>query len=243
MTELNRHHEQKMEHLKEKIGQRIAQLREARSLTQKEVISKLGKAHTSIISNWEAGTRLPEFSSLVALADIFEVNLSYLLCQDDVMEPQTKVNLIKKIAPVVKLHELNEIGFESPQKLQREISRLGRFPVFPLEQSLSDKTSDTVFAIMIEDESMVPSNKPERITFIPGDIVLIDPTFELSPGVFVLAYAKATREFYFRKYRQVKANNKQHFELIAFNDDWPALDNQEDEIVIVGGFVGLVFRG
>lgn len=61
-----------------KLGDILAELREDKSLKQKELAEQL---HVSIssISAYETGSRVPNADALVALADYFDVTTDYLL--------------------------------------------------------------------------------------------------------------------------------------------------------------------
>lgn len=64
-------------------GDRIRKLRIEKGLTQKELASLLNIAPGSI-QRFEYGTVRPSLDSLVALADIFEVSLDYLIGRKDI---------------------------------------------------------------------------------------------------------------------------------------------------------------
>ena len=62
---------------------RIRYLRKEAGMTQQEVADRIGVNHVTI-SGYERGTRKPQFPEADALADLFDVNLEYLLCSTDV---------------------------------------------------------------------------------------------------------------------------------------------------------------
>lgn len=62
---------------------RIRQLRKEAGMTQQEVADRLGVNHVTI-SGYERGTRRPQFPEADALAELFDVNLEYLLCSTDI---------------------------------------------------------------------------------------------------------------------------------------------------------------
>lgn len=65
------------------IKDRIRELRKEVRMTQQEVADRLGVNHVTI-SGYERGVRKPGFPEADALADLFDVNLEYLLCSTDV---------------------------------------------------------------------------------------------------------------------------------------------------------------
>lgn len=74
-----------------KIGKRIRDLRKEKGLSQDELASRLYELTPndkkaigqSTISGWEKGDYLPPIGRLIALAEIFECDIAYLLCDYD----------------------------------------------------------------------------------------------------------------------------------------------------------------
>lgn len=82
-----------------------------------------------------------------------------------------------------------------------------------LDEQLAKIASPRSFALLIKDNSMTP-------TFVPGDVIVIDPGIKPSPGEFVVAKIRNHDHLIFRKYRQLYNNGSYQIELIALNDDW-----------------------
>ena len=70
------------------LGQRIQVGRMSRGLTQADLANQLGVA-TSTVGMWEIGRREPSIETLEAISDIYNVPLSYFLCDD----PDHAVNI------------------------------------------------------------------------------------------------------------------------------------------------------
>lgn len=68
-------------------GELMAELRQDRGLTQKE-LGKILSVSTGTISNYENGVHYPDLEKLVQLADYFQVSTDYLLGRRE----YTKVN-------------------------------------------------------------------------------------------------------------------------------------------------------
>lgn len=70
---------------------RLKELRTSRGYSQRELGKKLGMTN-SAISMYERGEREPDYETLEAIADLFNVNMTYLLGKDDVsfyyLEPE-----------------------------------------------------------------------------------------------------------------------------------------------------------
>lgn len=77
------------------IGQRIKQLREARNLTQEDIARGID-ASTRAITYLEAGTTSgPRIERLVALADLFDVSIDYLVGRTDDRAPLSHRRMTK----------------------------------------------------------------------------------------------------------------------------------------------------
>lgn len=61
------------------IGQRMKALRKERRWTLKEVANKLGLSGHSTYSNWEYGRTEPDIDMIKKIAEIYDVEVKYLL--------------------------------------------------------------------------------------------------------------------------------------------------------------------
>lgn len=61
-----------------RFGERLRDLRQEKNIGQVELAAKIGVSK-GIISLWEQGKREPTLSSLVAIADYFNVTIDYLI--------------------------------------------------------------------------------------------------------------------------------------------------------------------
>ncbi len=78
------------------IAKNIYDLRIERGMTQLELAEKLHYSDKSI-SKWEKGDSLPEISTLVAVAEIFEVTLDYLIKDHSQDEATAETKTLKNI--------------------------------------------------------------------------------------------------------------------------------------------------
>ncbi|HHX0206257.1 TPA: helix-turn-helix domain-containing protein, partial [Enterococcus faecalis] len=60
------------------IGTQIASLRSTRGMTQEELANKLGYSKQTI-SNWETGLKTPRMGAIQKVADLFNVNKSFII--------------------------------------------------------------------------------------------------------------------------------------------------------------------
>ncbi|KIU35279.1 LexA family protein [Atlantibacter hermannii] len=98
-----------------------------------------------------------------------------------------------------------------------------------LEYILTDlDISEFSFALRIEGDSMEPD-------FKAGDVIIVDPEIEPTPGEFVVA-KNGGEQATFKKYRPTYTDMKgcQHFELVPLNDDYPVINSENQPLTIIG---------
>jgi SOS-response transcriptional repressor LexA len=100
-----------------------------------------------------------------------------------------------------------------------------------LDEQLAKVASPHAFALIIKDNSMTP-------LFNLGDVIIIDPAIQPSPGEFVAARTGNHDTIVFRKYRPISphdTNSFRGFELIALNEDWGKITiTDKDQAEIIG---------
>lgn len=75
--------------VKEIVAKNLAELRQSRGYTQLELAESLNYSDKAV-SKWERGESLPDIEVLVRLADLYEVNLDYLVTRDHKAYVNTK---------------------------------------------------------------------------------------------------------------------------------------------------------
>lgn len=100
------------------------------------------------------------------------------------------------------------------------------------EYILTDsELSEFSFGLRIEGDSMEPD-------FKDGDVIIVDPEIEPTPGEFVVA-KNGGNQATFKKYRPTYTDmgGCQHFELVPLNDDYPVIDSDQQPLTIIGVMV------
>lgn len=99
---------------------RLKELRINRGYSQRELGKRLGMTN-SAISMYERGEREPDYDTLEAIADLFNVDIAYLLGKDDVstyLFTPRQSDLLVKLSADEELYELVEkiVNGSSDQK-------------------------------------------------------------------------------------------------------------------------------
>ncbi|MBP3951160.1 helix-turn-helix transcriptional regulator [Bacillus sp. YZJH907-2] len=68
------------------LGEKISELRKARGLSQYQLADKLGFSRGKL-SNYEQGSRQPDYETLKTLAEFFDVSTDYLLGRSEDKKP------------------------------------------------------------------------------------------------------------------------------------------------------------
>ena len=100
---------------------RIAELRRARNMSQKQ-LSKLLNVAQNTVSQWETGQRDIDSTTLIKIAEFFSVTTDYLLCLTDTFSPITKEKTPSHQEEV--LQDLKDITPEMASEVRQFISYL-----------------------------------------------------------------------------------------------------------------------
>ena len=76
-------------------GERLKDLRIQKDMTQEDVASKLFVTKQAV-SRWENGNCLPDVATLGKLAEIFDVNIDYLLTGNDNVKIEKEIEIVEK---------------------------------------------------------------------------------------------------------------------------------------------------
>lgn len=83
---------------------KIKQLRQEKNNTQRDIANLTGYRQT-LVSKWENNEREPDITTLIRLAEYFNVSIDYLVGREEVKE---KNNILESI-PESRKHLVNEI--------------------------------------------------------------------------------------------------------------------------------------
>lgn len=156
--------------IKEEIGARIKTMRLSRDMTQADLAKSIGQSASSI-TMYETGRREPDFETMEALADVFNVPLTYLMFGSD-KSPDgrraasstryTPIPLISSVAagePIL-ADESYDIYIDSPVKADYALMVKGdsMFPTYHdgdiiYIRQQDDVTDGTVAVVLIDDSA------------------------------------------------------------------------------------------
>lgn len=201
----------------------IKQLRKERGLTQDQLAALLGVSR-STIGMYETGSREPDFETSEAIADVFNVDMDYLMGRSNV-ERQFPVT-----APPI------PSGFD-PLPDMEEIPLVGRIACgepITAEENLEGYVSapamwHATFALLCRGDSMEP-------TICDGDLVAIKKDVQIENGQIVAVRigdeATLKRVYIHKDYIELRPENSAYTSIILRKEEI-------SEVAIEGRAVGL----
>lgn len=199
------------------LAERVKKRRAALGISQAEAAEKAGIRQQSWASIEDGKTLKPR--NIVGIAEALKCDPTWLMnggIFQAIGEVSTRRIPLISYVQAGALAEKNAIA-----------ARDGSFEYVMTDMDWSQHT----FALRITGDSMEPD-------FKAGDVIIIDPEVEPSPGEFVVA-KNGEHEATFKKYRPttLTADGVQHFELVPLNNDYPTMDSAQRHITIIGTMV------
>lgn len=160
----------------------ISQLRKERGLSQEDFAQVIGCTKQTI-SNYERNTRKPDYETLEAIADVFNVPMSFFLSEE---EQREKLDRIYRTYDIVKNQSYNRHSLPKnicqiyPDSGQR-VRVLGEIaagkPLYMDEdyETWVDAPMKADFALIVRGDSMYP-------TYLDGDVVYIREQPDVDDG-------------------------------------------------------------
>lgn len=216
-----------MINIKEKIGERIFEERQAKGLTRKALAELTDDLKPSRINNWERGLRTPGPEEIKQLAEVLEVAPGYLMCLTDDRQIKQEFPWLGALVPL--LNSLQACDPKTVIQALRDETGHHTVSFIPLSPEISQKLGENAFALYVQDDSMSPELKV-------GDILIVDPDQAIRPGGVVIASLQETSVATARRYKQLSAvSSMQQYELIPTNDNWATIrGDQSSENRIIG---------
>ena len=202
----------------------IKHLRTERGITQEQLAAML-KVSRSTIGMYETGSREPDFETCEAIADIFNVDMDYLMGRSNVerKNPITPTTIIppgfSPMPPMDQVPLVGRVACGTPITAEQNIERMVSVP--------SDWRA--TFTLKCNGKSMEP-----RI--LDGDLVAIrkQPTVENGEVAAVRIGEEATLKhvYVYSNYIELRPENPEFESIIKIGDEM-------EDVVIEGKAVGL----
>lgn len=216
--------------IKEKIGQRIQEERQAKGLTRKALEELTDDLKQSRISNWERGDRTPGPEEIKQLAKALDVSPAYLMCLTDEKQPK-RIPGLGALIPLLD-HQQASDPEACIQAIKNE-QNLDKINFIPVSVDLSVHLGEYAFALKIADDSMMPEM---RI----NDIQIVEPSIHPNPSDYVVVKISGKDDVIICQYKKLSYTSPE-FELLTLNDNWPNIKVGDDiKLDIIGVVVQFI---
>ncbi|HAU2307381.1 TPA: helix-turn-helix domain-containing protein [Legionella pneumophila] len=223
-----------MMNIKEKIGERIFQERQAKGLTRKALAELTDDLKPSRINNWERGLRTPGPEEIKQLAEALDVAPGYLMCLTDDKQIKQEFPWLGALVPLLNAQQACD-----PKAVIQSIrdGLEGQSVSFiPLSPEISQKLGENAFALRVQDDSMAPELKV-------GDVLIVDPDQIVRPGWLVVVNLQDSSEATIRRFKQWSNNGLNlEYELIPANENWATIRGDQSSENRIIGLVLACFR-
>ncbi|HFS5637835.1 TPA: LexA family protein [Legionella bozemanae] len=198
--------------IKEKIGERIFQERQAKGLTRKALAELTDDLKPSRINNWERGLRTPGPEEIKQLAEALEVAPGYLMCLTDDKQVKQEFPWLGALVPLLTAQQACDP--KTFIEAIREDATDNAVSFIPLSPEVSQKLGNNAFALRVQDDSMSPELKV-------GDVLIVDPDQSIRPGGLVVVNLQDSNEATVRRYKQLSTDSViGGYELLPTNENW-----------------------
>ncbi len=223
-----------MMNIKEEIGARIFQERQAKGLTRKALAELTDDLKPSRINNWERGLRTPGPEEIKQLAEVLDVAPGYLMCLTDDKHIKPEFAWLGALIPLLNTQQACDP--KTIIQAIREEREHDPVSFIPLSPQLSQQLGQNAFAFRVQDDSMSPELKV-------GDILIADPDQAIRPGGLAIAILQEMGEATVRRYKQLSADDSmQQYELIPTNENWATIRGSQSNKYQIIGAVLAFFR-
>lgn len=185
------------------------------------------------VSDWLSGkSKTMEGENLLKASKFLGVNPNWLASgigmptdkNKEIIKPDELSNVLFRDLSLYKIPILDFVQ----AGLWREVAYDGLAPHSYTYTDYHGSSSESVFSVIVQGESMEPD-------FKQGDMLIVDSSLVPKPGCYVIAQ-NGLHEATFKKYRVTTYDEfgREQFELIPLNDDYPILESVKHEIKIIG---------
>ena len=183
---------------------RLKELREAKHISQAQLAKAVGVGQ-STVGMWESGKSVPEYKTLIKVADYFHVTVDYLTGKTAVSTPTGP--------SIVRIPVLGSVPAGIPLEAIEDIVDWEEIP-----QAMTTGGRE-YFGLQVKGDSMYPD-------YLPGDTVIVRKTPVCNSGDVCIVYVNG----YDATLKQVRLGEDQSITLIPKNPSYPPRTYNKEEI-------------
>ena len=199
------------------LGQRLFNLRKSKKLSRDALGAKIGVSKTAI-KNWEEDSNFPKHEFIDGLSKVFGCSIGYLV--DGIPDGDNF-----KVVPMDKMRRVPVLNYVQAG----EFCEYFDDAIADMFEIIIGDYPPHVHWVIIEGLSMTPD-------FNPGDLILVDPDTQPSPGDYVVAKKAGENAVTFKKWRPRGFDDEgvEYCELVPLNPDFPIIDSRHTPFTVCG---------
>jgi SOS-response transcriptional repressor LexA len=197
---------------------RLREIRKARGFATAAEAARFFAWNENSYKSHESGIRAISKKAAAKYASAFHVAVGWLLFGEGPVANDVK-SVSKSELALRRIPRLDWGALKDMATISQAIEVATEFYV----ASMPNKIGPLAFSVRVSNDSMVGRDVSSNNSFLPGDELIFDPEYAVSPGDFILAYISNRNEPVFRQYRidGYDAEGRVIATLHPLNPNWP----------------------
>lgn len=179
--------------INDSIGGRIKQLRQSRSITQKELSEMLYKSE-STVRMWELGKSEPDLEMLKKIANFFNVSVDYLLNDGLITKRGVKIPVFGNVAAGIPIDAITDI--EDYEEITEELAASGEYVALKIKGDSMEPKMSQGDVVIVRVQPTIESGEI-AIVLINGDNATCKKVKKTEEGVMLISLNSAYEPMFY----------------------------------------------
>ena len=179
--------------INDSIGGRIKQLRQSRSITQKELSEMLYKSE-STVRMWELGKSEPDLEMLKKIANFFNVSVDYLLNDGLITKRGVKIPVFGNVAAGIPIDAITDI--EDYEEITEELAASGEYVALKIKGDSMEPKMSQGDVVIVRVQPTIESGEI-AIVLINGDNATCKKVKKTEEGIMLISLNSAYEPMFY----------------------------------------------
>ncbi len=179
--------------INDSIGGRIKQLRQSKSITQKELSEMLYKSE-STVRMWELGKSEPDLEMLKKIANFFNVSVDYLLNDGLVTKRGVKIPVFGNVAAGIPIDAITDI--EDYEEITEELAASGEYVALKIKGDSMEPKMSQGDVVIVRVQPTIESGEI-AIVLINGDNATCKKVKKTEEGIMLISLNSAYEPMFY----------------------------------------------
>lgn len=179
--------------INDSIGGRIKQLRQSRSITQKELSEMLYKSE-STVRMWELGKSEPDLEMLKKIANFFNVSVDYLLNDGLITKRGVKIPVFGNVAAGIPIDAITDI--EDYEEITEELAASGEYVALKIKGDSMEPKMSEGDVVIVRVQPTIESGEI-AIVLINGDNATCKKVKKTEEGIMLISLNSAYEPMFY----------------------------------------------